>query len=150
MLFTKDNKIRIVALNIPSYIAARIRVGGIENLSDEDKSYLPKEIDTQNEAHREYVEKVFNQHSFGSHTRFDDFYMAQCVWDEVMAESVASNLGNKKIVVLAGNGHIQYKYGIPDRTFRRTRIPFRTIFQASVGDEIELSVADYIWITPAN
>ena len=150
LLFLKNNKIKMVALNIPSYITSRIRVGGIENLSDEDRSYLPKEIDTQNAAHRDYVEKAFNQHQFNGNVRFDDFYMAQCVWDEVMAESVAANLGTKKIVVLAGNGHIQYKYGIPDRAFRRTGIAFRTIYQASVGDEIELSVADYIWVTPAN
>ncbi len=150
LLFIKNNKIKIVALNIPSYIASRIRVGGIENLSDDDKSYLPKEIDTQNAAYRDYVEKAFNQHQFSGNAKFDDFYMAQCVWDEVMAESIAANLGNKKIVALAGNGHIQYKYGIPDRAFRRTGIPFRTIYQASVGEEIELSVADFIWITPAN
>jgi uncharacterized iron-regulated protein len=150
LLFIKNSKIKMVALNIPSYIASRIRVGGIENLSDDDRSYLPKEIDTQNAAYRDYVEKAFNQHQFNGNAKFDDFYMAQCVWDEVMAESAASNLGNKKIVVLAGNGHIQYKYGIPDRAFRRTGIPFRTIYQASVGDEIELSVADFIWITPAN
>jgi len=150
LLFIKNNKIKMVALNIPNYIASRILVGGIENLSDADKSYLPKEIDTQNTAYRDYVKKAFNQHHFSDNVKFDDFFMAQCVWDEAMAESVASNLGNKKIVVLAGNGHIQYKYGIPDRAFRRTGIPFRTIYQAAVGDEIELSVADYIWITPAN
>jgi uncharacterized iron-regulated protein len=150
LLFIKNNKIKIVALNIPFYIASRIRVGGIESLSDADRSYLPKEIDTQNSAYRDYVEKAFNQHQFNGNTKFDDFYMAQCVWDEIMAESVASNLGTKKIVVLAGNGHIQYKYGIPDRAFRRTGIPFRTIYQASVGDEVELNVADYIWVTPAN
>ncbi|MEJ2098861.1 MAG: ChaN family lipoprotein [Desulfobacterales bacterium] len=150
LLFIKDNKIKIVALNIPSYIASRIRVGGIDNLSDDDKRYLPKEIDTQNTAYRDYVKKAFKEHHFKGHTRFEDFYMAQCVWDEVMAESVAANLGNKQIVVLAGNGHIQYKYGIPDRAFRRTGIPFRTVCQASVGDEIILSMADYIWVTPAN
>jgi uncharacterized iron-regulated protein len=150
LLFIKKNKVKIVALNIPSYIPARIRVGGIENLSDNDRIYLPKEIDTQNAAYRDYVEKAFSRHSFDGKTKFDDFFMAQCVWDETMAESVASNLGNKKIIVLAGNGHIQYKYGIPDRAFRRTGIPFRTIYQASVGEEIELNVADFIWITPAN
>jgi uncharacterized iron-regulated protein len=148
--FIKNNKIKIVALNIPNYIASRILFGGIENLSDADKSYLPKEIDTQNTAYRDYVQKAFNRHHFSDNVKFEDFYMAQLVWDEAMAESVASNLGNKQIVVLAGDGHIQYKYGIPDRAFRRTGIPFRTVFQASVGDEIELSVADYIWITPAN
>ena len=149
-LFIKENRIKIVALNIPFHIPGRIRVGGIDNLTDDDKQYLPKEIDTTNTAHRNYAKEVFKRHHFKSNVKFDDFYLAQCVWDEIMAESVASDLGNKKIVVLTGNGHIQYKYGIPDRTFRRTGASFRTIYLASVGEEVELGVADYIWITPAN
>ncbi|MCK5420029.1 MAG: ChaN family lipoprotein, partial [Desulfobacterales bacterium] len=36
-LFIKENRIKIVALNIPHYILSRIRVGGIDNLSDTDK-----------------------------------------------------------------------------------------------------------------
>jgi uncharacterized iron-regulated protein len=147
LLFIKENRIKIVALNIPSYIPARIRVGGIDNLSDTDRQYLPKEIDTSNAAHRNYVEQVFNQHHLRGNVKFDDFYMAQCVWDEIMAESIAANLGGKKIVVLAGNGHIQYKYGIPERTFRRTGASFRTLYLVSVGQEVELGIADYIWVT---
>jgi uncharacterized iron-regulated protein len=146
--FIKQNRIKIVALNIPFHIPSRIRVGGIDNLGDDDKQYLPKEIDFSNTAHRNYAEGVFNRHHFKSNVKFDDFYMAQCVWDEGMAESVASNLGNKTIVVLTGNGHIQYKYGIPDRAFRRTGASFRTIYLAPVGEEVELGIADYIWVTP--
>jgi uncharacterized iron-regulated protein len=147
LLFLKQNRIKIVALNIPTYIPARIRVGGIENLSDLDRQYLPKEIDTSNTEHRDYARKVFDQHNFNSNVRFDDFYLAQCVWDEVMAESVAANLGPKRVVVLAGNGHIQYRYGIPDRTYRRTSASFRTLYLVPAGQEIELAIADYIWVT---
>jgi hypothetical protein len=50
--------------------------------------------------------------------------------------------------VLAGNGHIQFKYGIPDRAFSRTDEAFRTIYPAPVGDVVELDIADYIWVTP--
>jgi uncharacterized iron-regulated protein len=145
--FIRENRIKIVALNIPFYIPGRIRVGGIDNLADTDKQYLPKEIDTSNAAHRNYVEQVFNQHHLRGNVKFDDFYMVQCVWDEIMAESIAANLGGKKIVVLAGNGHIQYKYGIPDRAFRRTSASFRTLYLVSAGKEIELGIADYVWVT---
>jgi len=148
LLFTKENRIKIVALNIPTYIPARIRVGGIDNLPDLDKQYLPKEIDTSNTAHRDYTLDVFNQHHFKSSVKFDDFYMAQCVWDEIMAESIAADLGSNTIVVLAGNGHIQYKYGIPDRTARRTGVSFRTLYLVPAGEEIELGIADYVWVTP--
>lgn len=147
LLFIKENRIKIVALNIPFHIPARIRVGGIDNLSDTDRQYLPKEIDTSNTAHRDYAQNVFYQHHFKSNIKFDDFYMAQCVWDEIMAESIAANLGGNKIVVLAGKGHIQYKYGIPDRAFRRTGASFRTLYLVSAGEEIELGIADYIWVT---
>jgi uncharacterized iron-regulated protein len=148
LAFIKENRIKIVALNIPFYIPGRIRVGGIDNLPDTDKQYLPKEIDTSNVAHRNYVEQVFNQHHLRGNVKFDDFYMVQCVWDEIMAESIAADLGGNKIVVLAGNGHIQYKYGIPDRAFRRTNASFRTVYPVSAGKEIELGIADYLWVTP--
>jgi uncharacterized iron-regulated protein len=147
LLFIKQNKIKLVAINIPTYIPGRIRVGGIDSLSDSDKRYLPKEIDTTNSAHRDYAKATFEQHHFSSRTKFEDFYMAQCVWDEIMAESIASDLGNKKVIALMGNGHIQYKYGVPDRTYRRTSASFRTVYLAPAGDDVELAIADFIWIT---
>jgi uncharacterized iron-regulated protein len=52
------------------------------------------------------------------------------------------------MVVLAGNGHIQFKYGIPDRAYNRTGASFRTIYLAPAGDVVELDIADYIWVTP--
>ena len=55
--FIKQNRIKIVALNIPFHIPSRIRVGGIDNLGDDDKQYLPKEIDSSNSAHRNYAEE---------------------------------------------------------------------------------------------
>jgi len=134
--FIKANRIKLVALNIPFDIPAKIRVGGIENLAEDDKAHIPKEIDTSNTAYRDYVESVFKKHN------------VQSVWDEKMAESIAVNLNQEKMVVLAGNGHIQYKYGIPDRAFRRTGASFRTIYLAPADEEADLSIADYIWITP--
>ena len=149
LLFIKQNKIKLVGLNIPTYIPGRIREGGVESLSISDKRYLPKEIDINNSAHRNYVKTIFDQHNFSSQVKFEDFYMAQCVWDEVMAESIATDLGNRKVVALVGNGHIQYKYGVPNRTFRRTGAQFRTVYLAPAGAEVELTIGDFIWITAA-
>ena len=147
--FIKENHIRLVGLNIPGYIPDRIREGGIENLRYADKKYLPKEIDTSNSAQREYLLEVFNHHHrIRDRVEFEDFYTAQVVWEETMAETIARNLNDDKMVVLAGNGHIQFKYGIPDRAFKRTGAAFRTIYQAPVGTEVERDIADYIWVTP--
>ena len=149
LMFIKENRIKLVGLNIPTYIPGRIRVGGIDNLSISDKRYLPKEIDTSNTAHRNYVREVFDQHKFSDKVSFDDFYMAQCVWDEIMAESIAADLGSRKVIALMGNGHIQFKYGVPDRVQRRTGASVRTVYLASAGEEVKLDIGDFIWITEA-
>jgi uncharacterized iron-regulated protein len=149
--FIKNNNIRIVGLNIPFHIAPKIRVGGIETLSDNEKKYLPKTIDTSNEAHRAHMESKFKQHQAMSKAKFpsfDYFYMVQCVWEDGMAETIANNLGDDAMIVLAGNGHIVHKFGIPERAFNRTKAAFKTVYLASASSRVDLSYADYIWVTP--
>ena len=148
--FIQKTNIRLVGLNLPPHIPRKIAIGGIESLSDDEKKHLPETIDTANTAHRTYVEKVFKQHNVKGIDSFEFFYTAQCVWEDIMAESVALNLEDDVMVVLSGNGHIIHKFGIPDRAFSRTGTPFRTIMLTPAGSEAELSCADYIWVTPAN
>ena len=142
--YVKSAHIRLVALNLPFNIPPKVRVGGIEHLSLFEKGFLPVQIDTTVFAHREFAQKIFGMHDFKTGVTFEDFYLAQCLWEEVMAESVANNLGAGRMVVIAGNGHIQFKYGIPERAFTRNGVPYRTIYQASAGEEVDTSIADYI------
>lgn len=146
--YVKANHIRLVALNLPAGIPSKIRVGGIEYLSACEKEFLPAEVNTSMAAHREFVREVFGRHDFKGNVRFEDFYLAQCVWEDVMAESVARALGADRMVVLAGNGHIQFKYGIPERAFMRNHLPYRTIYQASAEEQPDPSIADYILAAP--
>ena len=148
--FLKDKKIRLVGLNIPFHIPPKISVGGIENLSDDEKKYLPKQLNTSNPDHRAYVEDIFKNHHIRGRENFEYFYMAQCVWEDTMAESITNNLKGNIMVVLVGNGHIIRKFGIPDRAYNLTKASFKTVFLSSAGSEAELSNGDYIWVTPAN
>jgi len=148
--YIKNKNIKLIALNIPFHIPPKIREGGIENLSDDDKRHLPADIDTSDAAHKAYVENIFKNHHFSKRIKFEYFYMAQCVWEDAMAASIAQNRNDELMIVLTGNGHIIRKFGIPNRAFRRTDVPFRTIYLAPVGNEIERDVADYIWVTTAN
>jgi uncharacterized iron-regulated protein len=147
--FIKERNIRLVGLNIPNHIPPKIREGGIENLSDEDKAHLPQQIDLSNSAHRDYLKKVFDghKHHFKREVEFEDFYAAQSVWEDAMAERIAQNLNDAVMVVLAGNGHIQFKYGIPDRAFTRTGASFRTVYLEPAGSQVKRDIADYIWVT---
>jgi uncharacterized iron-regulated protein len=145
--FAKEKGIRVVGLNVPFHIPARISVGGIDNLSADDRRHLPRTIDTTDTDHRAYVEDIFNLHTIRGREKFTYFYEAQCTWEDAMAEAVAKNTGPGKMVVLAGNGHIIRKFGIPKRAFSRTRAPFKTVYLAPVGGKAELTWADYLWST---
>jgi len=147
--FIKENHLRLVGLNIPGHIPPKIREGGIENLRDDEKKHLPQQSGLSNPSHRDYVQKVFenHRHHFRGEVEFENFYAAQSVWEDTMAEAVAENLNNDVMVVLAGNGHIQFKYGIPIRAFEWTGAAFTTIYPASAGSTVEPGIADYIWVT---
>jgi uncharacterized iron-regulated protein len=149
LAFIKEKHIRLTALNIPFHIPPKIAVGGLESLSDDDRKYLPLKIDTSNADHRAYVERIYrHHHHLKGRGTFEHFYEAQCVWEDVMAESAAMTLKTtEKMVILAGTGHIIYKFGIPDRVSALTGgAPFRTVLPISAGQS-DRSAGDYFWIT---
>lgn len=146
--YIRENRIKLVGLNIPFHIPPKIAIGGIESLFEDDKKHLPQKIDPSKPEHREYVEKIFNLHHVKGMDDFQNFYTAQCVWEDAMAERIALNLKGNPMIVLVGNGHIVKKFGIPDRVFSRTRVPFKTVYPASPVSLVERSYADYIWVSP--
>ena len=149
MDFIRDNRLRLIGLNVPNHIPPKIREGGIESLRSDEKKHLPQQIDFAIKAHRDYVQNIFenHKHHFQGQVEFENFYAAQTVWEDAMAEAIADNLNNDVMVVLAGNGHIQFKYGIPIRAFKRTGAAFTTIYPVSTGTEVDPEIADYIWVT---
>jgi len=147
--YIKENRIKLIGLNIPFHIPSKIATGGIGSLFKTEKVYLPEDINMSNIKHRQYVKKIFNLHKIRGIEDFENFYAAQCVWEDAMAKAIALNLGSDKMVVIAGNGHIVQKFGIPDRAYKRTGAPFLTLYLAPSGSEVGRSFADYIWITPS-
>lgn len=143
----KRRRLKLVALNIAFHIPAKIAVGGIENLSPAEKAQLPVSIDYTNQAHRQYLKKIFESHKLKGRDSFADFYAAQCVWEEIMAQSIAENLGNKKMLVIIGNGHIYRKFGVPERAFKRTAAAYLTIYPATDTRDLPQDTADFIWVT---
>jgi uncharacterized iron-regulated protein len=122
-------------------------VGGIDNLLASERKLLPQQIDTTQTEHRAYLEAVFNRHPVRKGREFENFYAAQCAWEDGMARSVAQNIGDDTMVVIAGNGHIVRKFGIPDRAFQRSQAPFRTVYLVAPGMRVSVEDGDFIWVT---
>jgi uncharacterized iron-regulated protein len=137
----------LVALNIPFHIPPKISIGGIDTLAAEEKRHLPTRIDTTDADHRDFVNRIFSQHRIPGRTDFEKFYLAQCVWEETMAETVAARAAERPMVVLAGSGHIVRKFGIPKRAHARGGHPYVTILPVTAPANATLDEADYLWVT---
>jgi uncharacterized iron-regulated protein len=112
---------RFVALNAPRELVRKVARGGLDGLSKKERRALP-ELDLGDTAHRARIEAFFREHHPPTKgNAFDNFYTAQVLWDESMADRSARALkrGASRVVVLAGVGHVAGYRGIYQRLLRR-------------------------------
>lgn len=159
--YAREQGIRLVGLNAPQSLLKLINRVGMEGLPKRIKEVLP-EMDLGQEAHRRRFEDTINgfQHGEGiDSAAMGRMYEAQTLWDEYMAETTSQYIkkAGGRIVLLAGNGHVQARDGIPDRVERRTGLKPFTVVPVSVGwtpeglPDIEhppgVSFADWVYFT---
>jgi beta-lactamase class A len=156
--FARDNKIPVFGLNAPREVITKIRMKGWEGLSDEEKALVSRP-DFSDQDHRTLIRTIFESSEIphamkgeGLEKMFEGLYRAQSAWDEVMAANAirCAEKGKRKMIVLAGSGHLLYNLGINRRVFERNRMPFRTVVAVEVAaDERSLAVsgsfADFVW-----
>ncbi len=156
--FAREKKIKVVGLNIDKSIIRGIGQEGFRSLNQKDMSDLPGSLDFGSQSsskgtaanhnpYRDRLYTIFTRHSGFEMRSFQNFYLAQLIRDEYMAESVHLALLNTKstMVVLAGNGHIRYRDTIPERAKRRNNLPYLSIL---LDYDFEPDIADYFIYTP--
>ncbi|MGL4620512.1 ChaN family lipoprotein [Chroococcidiopsis sp.] len=156
--FAKEKQLSVLAVNVPSEITRQVAKEGLDSLTPEQRKIIPptSEIRTDNTAYRQMLAKVFEQHQHsarGNSSGFDRFFLAQVLWDETMAAEVAKFVkANPKhqVVVIAGQGHIIYGYGIPSRVARRMPQQFSQVSvllspSNNTATNSSQPIADYIW-----
>ncbi|MDH7512560.1 MAG: class A beta-lactamase [Clostridiales bacterium] len=154
----KEKHIPVYALNAPRSLITKIRMLGWDTLSEEEKRLVPRPDLSSNE-HRLLIRTIFESTDLPHQMKgesldqvFEGLYRAQAAWDEVMATNavVSSDGGKRKMIILAGSGHLLYNLGINRRVQERTRLPSKTVIVVSVkaGEEfatVARSLGDYIW-----
>lgn len=142
--FCKKKHISLIALDIDSELIKKVSTKGISSLSSSELDKLPKYIDFTNQNYKKLLNNVFKEHPMVPDSNFSKFYSSQLVRDEEMAENINKFLKNNpdyQVVVLTGNGHIMYSYGIPSRAFERNKLEYVTIANDL---DYEPFIADYI------
>lgn len=159
--FAKNSKIPLYALNSPREIITKIRMKGWDALSEEEKEIVPNP-DLSNEEHMTLIRTIFESADLphqmkgkGLEMAFAGLYRAQSAWDEVMALNAvrAQKRENKKVIVLAGSGHLLYNLGINRRAHERSRQPFKTVICIEIPEgeksvPVSRTLADYVWGIP--
>jgi len=146
--FAREQRIPVRALNVPIGLASAVAKSGIAGLSAGQRTYLPKEIGPADEAYKSRLREAFAEHKTTKPDAFDHFVEAQLVWDEGMAESAATYLTGhpgRKMVILAGAGHVVFGTGIPKRLERRTNATYAIVLNS--GEDLEPHMADYLLLT---
>jgi aminopeptidase N len=160
-MLAKDNKIPVYALNAPREIIAKIRMRGWDGLREEEKKIVPNP-DLSHEEHRTLIRTIFEDTELppqmkgkGLEMAFEGLYRAQSAWDEVMALNAVSaqKREDKKMVILAGSGHLIYNLGINRRAYERSHMPYKTVICVTVPEgrervSVSRSLADYVWAIP--
>lgn len=142
--FARAEKIPVIAMNLQKEITGKISHGGIDSLSEEEKKEIPTDLDFSDMEYRGRLKEIFSMHNKSEEKNFEFFYQAQILWDETMSHSVdefVKNNPDRKIVVLAGQGHLRYGSGIPKRTFRRNGQDYAIVL---IDEDVEQGIADYV------
>jgi uncharacterized iron-regulated protein len=143
--FAREQRIPVRALNVPTALPSAVAKVGIAGLSEQQRAYLPKEIRPADEDYKGRLRQAFQAHGTAKPDAFDHFVEAQLVWDEAMAESAAAYLNAnqaRRMVILAGSGHLAFGSGIPKRLERRTNATYAIVLNG--GEEVEQHMADYL------
>ena len=144
--FCRKNEIPLAALNVPRELTRRLSKVGYDKLTDDEKKQLGP-IDFQVKAHRDYwFERLAKMHGNDDATpeQKEKGYQVMTAWDGFMADSAATfqqQHGLRRLVVLAGSGHIERGFGIPERTVKRTGGKAATI-RIEVGGDVEKLAAE--------
>jgi len=164
--FAKQHQLPVIALNTPTEVTKKVSRSGFDQLTDADQTFIPPpaEIDVSNQAYRQKLKNIFAQFHAGhsSAESLDRFFAAQVLWDETMADKIAQTVREQPdqlVVALAGKGHIEQGYGIPDRVARRLkadpslRKPFQhySVYlnpEENVRKITSPPAADFFWTHP--
>ncbi|MCI5140323.1 MAG: PDZ domain-containing protein, partial [Candidatus Electrothrix sp. ATG1] len=121
--YAKARRIPILALNLNKDIVSTVyKTGSTDELTPEQLTEVAPDRVLGLTGYRKRLEQVHAQHKDKDEKRFAGFFQAQAMWDETMAASITAYLQahpEKKMLVLAGTGHVYKDSAVPPRVARR-------------------------------
>lgn len=156
--FAKEKGLKVEGMNIPRTVLRMVSRQGLDKLPEKEKEMVG-EVIVDNKEHKELIMKYFGGAEMGHgggnnkmmQMMLDKRYAAQCVWDNVFADSILNTVKDFDgiYVVIVGSGHTAYNLGANRRLSEKADIPQATVFPVDVEkgqNEVTVarSIGDYI------
>ncbi|MBU0480805.1 MAG: ChaN family lipoprotein [Proteobacteria bacterium] len=147
--FARHNRIPVIALNLEKDIVSKVyKETGITGLDEESLQVIPADRDLSMPGYRERISSVFGMHSGHQQKpeQLNNFLQAQSLWDETMAESIATYLTDnpdRRMAVVAGRGHVDKQNAIPPRVERRIPVSQAVVINVE-QQEVRATTADFL------
>ena len=121
LLRARELSLPVIALNASKTTVGKIRKSGLSALGEWRTSQLP-EMDLSDREHRADFERRMKKHPGVEAANIDNYYAAQVLWDETMADNGVRWLNRhspvRRLFIVAGVAHCQ-RSAIPKRIVRR-------------------------------
>lgn len=164
--YCREHQIPMRGLNIPFEIASQVGRVGLDGLPANIKVQLP-EMDFNNKEHyNHFVRLITQSHFLGEGERakltLQRYYQVQVLWEEWMSYAAASFIQRNpeaRFVFAIGSGHVEGRFGFPDRLQKRVNERPYTVVPKPVPwvfedgyvtpniSRPEIGIADLVWYT---
>lgn len=111
--------LRVVGLNAPISLVLAVAKKGLAGLTLAERAALPFSIqESSDPRYRSFVHDSLAGHKLppDAEARMTE---AQAVWNEVMGAKTAELARDSRVLVIAGQGHMLWRAGIPESAARR-------------------------------
>lgn len=139
LAYAREHGIPLVALNAPTELVRHVSLYGWNTDSAEGHMQLPAIEMEPDQRYKQRLRRVFSMHPMAGDKEFVRFMQVQLLWDEYMAESTADYLQKnpeRKIIVLAGSGHLRGGSGIPERLSSRLSLDYAVLLSGQPADYV--------------
>ncbi len=143
--WAKSKNIKVLCVGVDSHLLNMVLRRGLLNLPKKEMLKLP-EMDLFNFSYKNYLLKRFKNTGIYNGIAFENFYQAQVLKRESLAEHIKELLNkfkNTQIVVFTNEEKIQNPWGIRNSLFKRGIKDFQTIILDS-RPNLNPDLADYL------
>jgi uncharacterized iron-regulated protein len=147
LLVARRHGIPVLALNARTKTIRAIAFHGLAGLSVEQRRELPQRIVTRDPLYQRLLNRELSVHMAFKPDQLHSVFEAQVARDETMASRLVAFLNSpagrgRTAVVICGQGHCEFGFGVPERVARRVPGIRQRIVLFSESGDLHLSAKE--------